>query len=191
MSQFQDEILIRAMQVEDLDQVQEVDRRSFIAPWPASAYRYELYENPNSSLWVAEVHDPEGHPRVVGVIVLWLIVGEAHIASLAVDPDYRARGIGGRLLVAALQEAVQQGMETATLEVRANNQVAQNLYRRFHFQVAGRRTRYYRDNNEDALIMTIEGLGRSYAQWLSSGAWNSRAAKSGDKGPEGNGKPEG
>jgi ribosomal-protein-alanine N-acetyltransferase len=100
------------------------------------------------------------------MVVVWLIVDEAHIATLAVHPDYRGRRIARRLVKVALKEAILRGMNQATLEVRANNLAAQNLYRQLGFEIVGNRPRYYRDNNEDALIMTVSGLGQSYLDWL-------------------------
>jgi ribosomal-protein-alanine N-acetyltransferase len=156
------------MSAGDLDQVQAIDQLSFSLPWPASAFRYELMDNPNSLLWVAESANP--YPRILGMVVIWLILDEAHIATIAVHPDYRGHGIGARLLLIALLEAIQNGASTATLEVRNGNFNAQELYRRFRFEIAGRRPRYYRDNNEDALLMTVD-LNRPYMEWLERGGW--------------------
>lgn len=152
------EIIIRPMRIEDLTLVHQIDCLSFSLPWPPNAFRYELLENKNSRLWVAEI---EAHDRVgvvVGAIVVWLVVDEAHIATLAVHPDYRRRGIATKLLRTALQECARLGMRSATLEVRAGNLEAQALYRRFGFDVVGRRRAYYQDNHEDALIMTVTPL---------------------------------
>lgn len=168
------EVEIRPMQLEDMEAAHQIDTRSFSLPWPARAYRYELVENPDSLLWVAEVNLPDTAPRVVGLIVLWMILDEAHIATIAVDPDFRGRDVAGRLLDKALETAYQKGMVLATLEVRQGNIAAQNLYRRFRFKIVGRRPRYYKDNNEDALIMTLEKLDAAYQQWLQSGAWHRR-----------------
>ena len=162
---------IRPMRLEDIEQVQAVDHLSFSMPWPASAYRYELKENPQSFLWVAEIPTPDEKWQIVGVIVVWLILDEAHIASIAVSPEHRGKGIGKQLLAGALKEAIQRAKRVATLEVRAHNFSAQNLYRRFNFEVVGRRPRYYRDNNEDALIMTLKNLDSRYLHWLESEAW--------------------
>lgn len=147
---------IRLMREDDLDHVVAIDRMSFSLPWPENSYRYELFENKNSRLWVAELTDLAGVVKVVGAVVVWLIIDEAHIATLAVHPDYRRMGIGQRLLVEVLKDARQMGMVTTTLEVRLGNQAAQELYRKFGFQIVGHRPRYYRDNHEDALIMTVE-----------------------------------
>jgi ribosomal-protein-alanine N-acetyltransferase len=111
---------------------------------------------------VAEIVDTNRELEVVGVIVIWLIQDEAHIATLAVDPYYRGKGIGRKLVAEAMSEAVRQGANTATLEVRASNETARALYRDFGFQVAGRRLRYYQDNGEDAIIMTVNNLGEAY-----------------------------
>lgn len=146
------------MRIEDLAAVHQIDCLSFSLPWPANAFRYELLENPNSRLWVAEIERDDGTGVVVGAIVVWLVVDEAHIATLAVHPDYRRHGIATQLLRTALRECARLGMRTATLEVRASNLAAQALYHKFGFEVVGRRRGYYQDNQEDALIMTLSDL---------------------------------
>ena len=171
-------ITIRPMQPQDMQQVVAVDQASFSLPWPATAYHYELYDHPLSFLLVAEAQAPDSSsaPSIVGVVVVWLILGEAHIATIAVHPDYRGQGIARKLIAAALKDAIQKESYEATLEVRAQNFIAQKLYLRFGFQIVGRRPRYYRDNNEDALIMTVYKLGPAYLEWLESSAWNTDGA---------------
>jgi ribosomal-protein-alanine N-acetyltransferase len=166
-----DMILIRPMKIEDLEAVQAIDRVSFSMPWPASAYKYELNENPLSMLWVAEENPFHGGAGIVGLIVVWFIVDEAHIATLAVHPDYRGKGYSKALLATALSTAIRKGYTKATLEVRAKNFVAQRLYREFGFEIVGQRPRYYRDNNEDAIIMTVTNLDRVYLDWLENKSW--------------------
>ena len=176
------EILIRPMRLDDLEQVQAIDRVSFSMPWPPSSYRYELKENHFSFLYVAETHLHAGRPRVVGMIVVWMIMDEAHIATLAVLPEYRQRGISQRLLTAALKESIRRGARLATLDVRAQNKIAQTLYRRFRFIVVGRRPRYYQDNHEDALLMTVDlqqisEQGLTYLEWLTKSQSSKDRAK--------------
>jgi ribosomal-protein-alanine N-acetyltransferase len=167
------------MRAEDLNQAVLLDCMSFSLPWPPSAYLHEL-NNTGGKVWVAEqvleapleyhspfpvpVADfvqPAGAQAVVGVIVVWLIVDEAHIATLAVHPELRRQGIAKKLLCVALNDAAKDGMLSALLEVRAGNEAAQDLYRKFGFDVVGRRTRYYQDNYEDALLMTLANLSVS------------------------------
>jgi ribosomal-protein-alanine N-acetyltransferase len=81
------------------------------------------------------------------------VLPDAHVTTLAVDPAWHRRAIGTRLLVALARAAVTTGATALTLEVRASNQAAQELYRRFGFAPAGVRKAYYADTGEDALIM--------------------------------------
>ena len=156
------EVLIRPMQATDIEAVTAIDRISFSLPWPERAYQYELNDNPASLLWVAEINPSEGERRVAGLVVAWLILDEAHIATLAVHPDFRRNGIGESLLLTVLEDAFLKGASQAMLEVRASNSAAINLYRRFGFEIAGRRLSYYRDNNEDAVLMNLGLLDQAY-----------------------------
>ncbi len=155
-------ITIRPMVADDLERVHEIDVLSFSAPWPLSSYRFELFENPAGRLWVADAHLSENSKLVVGMIIVWLLVDETHIASIAVHPDYREQGIARKLLITALRSSYAWGARMATLEVRVSNLAAQSLYRDFGFEVVGRRPRYYIDNNEDALIMSLNDMDEEY-----------------------------
>ena len=146
------------MTLEDLQKVHEIDVLSFTLPWSERSFRFELTGNPSSRLWVAEVQELGGQPALAGMIVIWLIVDEAHIGTFAVHPDYRRRGVGRRLLAEALLNAQAEGAMSALLEVRRGNLGAQVLYREFGFEITGVRPGYYRDNNEDALLLTLSNL---------------------------------
>ncbi len=98
------------------------------------------------------------------MLVLWLIVDEAHIATIATHPNYRRQGIGERLLVEALTSARAEGAKRAFLEVREGNAAAQSMYLKYGFEVTGLRPKYYRDNGENALLMTRENLNALEAE---------------------------
>jgi ribosomal-protein-alanine N-acetyltransferase len=157
---------VRPMGIQDLEQVLAIENLSFSLPWPASAYQYELNQNPLSLLWVAEASLLNSQTRIVGMIVVWMIVDEAHIATLAVHPEHRRMSVARKLLTTALIETTHRGMRAATLEVRASNLAAQHLYSGFRFRIVGRRPRYYHDNYEDAFIMTLNELDETYLSWL-------------------------
>lgn len=146
-------LFIRKMTLADLEQVVAIDQASFSLPWPARSFQFELTDNVASRSWVAELDG-----RIVGMIVLWLIVDEAHIATIATHPDFRQQGIGKKLLIHALGSVKAEGAQRAFLEVRAANTLAQEMYRKFGFVVDGRRPRYYKDNNEDAILMSLNKL---------------------------------
>ena len=146
-------LIIRRMTVEDIPAVVELDKLSFSLPWPESSFRFELRENPASRCWVADVDG-----RIAGAIVAWLLVDEAHIATIATHPDFRRQGIAKKLLTHALRTMIGEGALSSVLEVRESNITAQEIYRKFGYQESGRRKRYYKDNDEDAILMTLESF---------------------------------
>jgi ribosomal-protein-alanine N-acetyltransferase len=169
-------VIVAPMELGDIPQVTEIDRLSFPTPWNAASYRYELTENkaahfivalapglePKSG-WIAKLlRQPPARP-VVGYAGYWLVVDEAHIGTIAAHPQWRGKGIGELLLVSLLRGALDRGALDARLEVRAGNAVAQSLYRKYGFGEVGRRKHYYRDNGEDAVLMSarLEGAVRA------------------------------
>jgi ribosomal-protein-alanine N-acetyltransferase len=150
------ELTIRAMTLDDIDAVCRIDRASFPTPWPERSYRFELTRNPAAQLLVADRNG--GSDGVVGYVGMWFIVDEAHISTLAVDPGCRGMGFGARLLADALTFAAGRGVRKTTLEVRVSNHAAIQLYRKFGFEIVGRRKAYYRSNQEDAHIMALNSM---------------------------------
>ena len=144
---------IESMTFDDIPAVHRIERASFSVPWPDDAYRNELATNRMASYIVARTDD-----AIVGFAGLWVMVDEAHVTTFAVDPRWRRRGIGERLLLALLDVAVARRAREATLEVRLSNMPARRLYEKYGFRPVGIRPRYYSDNGEDALIMTTDAL---------------------------------
>ena len=146
-------MIIRKMTLDDIDQIIAIDRVSFSLPWPERSFRFDLTDNPASRCWVAEIDG-----KVVGMVVAWLIVDEVHVATIATHPDFRRRGVAKKLLAHTLQHLKEEGAQSSFLEVRASNFAAQEMYRKFGYEKSGVRPRYYKDNDEDALLMTLESL---------------------------------
>ena len=144
---------VEPMTLDDLPAVHAIERASFAVPWPDDAYRNEIRTNRLASYVVARLGD-----EVVGFAGIWVMVDEAHVTTFAVDPRYRRRGVGERLLLALLDLSVSRLAREATLEVRLSNIPARRLYEKYGFRPVGIRPRYYSDNGEDALIMTTEAL---------------------------------
>jgi ribosomal-protein-alanine N-acetyltransferase len=162
------------MRIEHIPSVMEIEREAFPLPWPENAYRYEVTQNEMAFYYVLCPEEPAAWPDksprhrlryltnppksptdvVLAYGGFWLMVDEAHISTLAVRRDLRQRGLGQLLLIALLEEAERIGAVLATLEVRVSNSAARALYTRYGFEQVGRRKAYYRDNGEDALIMT-------------------------------------
>lgn len=147
-------LTIRQMMVEDLSAVIAIDQMSFSLPWPANTFRYEVTENRAARCLVAETDDK----KIAAMIVSWIVADELHIATFATHMSFRRQGIGTQLLSEALSDARRRGARRAFLEVRQSNAAAQDMYKKFGFEVTGRRPKYYRDNAEDAILMTLEEL---------------------------------
>ena len=146
-------MIIRKMTMDDIEQVIAIDRVSFSLPWPERSFRFELTDNPASRCWVAEMDG-----KLVGMIVAWLIADEVHVATIATHPDFRRQGIARKLLSHTLRQLREEGAQSSFLEVRASNFAAQEMYRKFGYEESGLRPRYYRDNDEDAILMALESL---------------------------------
>jgi len=143
---------------DDLHQVAGLDTLSFADPWPQGSFEYELKASNYSLCLVAEdPHGPEGQ-TIVGALVIWLVVDEAHIATIAVHPGYRHRGIGRRLLAEGLLQAAERGAEKSQLEVRSGNTEALHLYYGFGYKAVGLRPNYYQAEHEDALLLDLDHL---------------------------------
>jgi ribosomal-protein-alanine N-acetyltransferase len=148
-------LVIRRMKIADAPAAHAIDVSSFTLPWPERSLRFEIRDNPAARCWAAEL---EG--CLVGMLVLWVIVDEAHIATIATRPDFRQQGVAKKLLTEALDSAYHEGARSVFLEVRAGNKAAREMYHKFGFEVVGRRERYYKDNHEDAVLMKLEYLDK-------------------------------
>lgn len=151
---------VRIMQQEDALQMAEIAMDAFPTAQPPTNYQRE-FRNPLAHYIVVfdtTVGDESPVQYMVGYGGFWLMAGEAHIVDIAVRQTYRRRGLGELLLVCLLDLAVALNSLKATLEVRASNAPAIALYEKYGFVLEGRRRRYYLDNNEDALIMTVPDL---------------------------------
>ena len=139
----------------DIPALVDLDQRSLGGLWSAPTYGREI-DSPNSCLRILTSPAP-AHYRIIALGCYWVILEEAHLTLLAVDPAYQQRGLGQWLLIHLLMDARQRGLERATLEVRCSNQVAILLYQGLGFQVLGQRQRYYADG-EGALILWHKSL---------------------------------
>jgi len=169
------------MSADDIDQIADIERESFSAQWPQTAYRRELQnkmaryfviaEQPSDArddgrsagsagIWstlrriVGGEDAPIAGEQVLGFIGVWLMAGEAHVVTVAVRERCRRMGIAERLLITIIEMAMEYEQEVVTLEVRKSNDAAQELYLKYGFDRVGLRVKYYTDNNEDAVIMT-------------------------------------
>jgi len=102
------------------------------------------------------------HPDgLQGYVIARAVAGEAEILNLAVAPEVRGRGLGGRLLDAMLDLLRRAKVREVFLEVRRGNAPAQALYASRGFEVVGQRANYYRHPVEDAIVLRLALEGQA------------------------------
>lgn len=148
------EYVLRPMVMDDIPQVVEIEKKSFPTPWSPYAFTCELCDN-EFAYYLVLVHQDEP-ATVFGYGGMWVIIDEAHVTNIAINPTHRGRRLGEYLLNGLIALAKKKRVLRMTLEVRVSNNTAQRLYKRMSFKTAGIRPGYYVDTNEDALIMWKE-----------------------------------
>jgi ribosomal-protein-alanine N-acetyltransferase len=140
---------IRPATHRDVAAAAELERRCFSDPWSEAAIA-DSFGAPGMRGLVA-IHQDE----LQGYVIARAVAGEAEILNLAVAPDARGQGLGGRLLDAMLDLLRRSAVGEVFLEVRRGNAAANALYLSRGFQVVGRRANYYRHPVEDAIVLRL------------------------------------
>lgn len=146
------EAVLRPLRADDVDRVLELEETLFgLGAWTRGMYEGELTAPARSYVAVEES----------GVLVGYAgasLGEESHIMTVGVAPESRRRGYASRMLADLMATARRQGATSMILEVRADDQGAQQLYRRFGFEQIGVRAGYYQLEGADAVVMRAELL---------------------------------
>jgi ribosomal-protein-alanine N-acetyltransferase len=140
------------------DSILEIEKGSFISPWSRDGFLQEV-RNPISHLWVVTEEDGAAG----GYICFWMFDREIQLINIAVHPEKRRKGLGNHLLGEMIRAGTARGMEQIWLEVRTSNMTAIKIYEKLGFVAVGRRPMYYRDTNEDAIVMSLNLLDKQSA----------------------------
>jgi len=175
-------IVLREMTQADLPNVREIEKRAYADAWPATTFEAELrnafatyivavefapeeplepaFEVRPTSWPLRWLAPPKEQPRgrLLGFCGMWFHVDQLHIVTIATDPAREGEGIGQRLLLDAFERGIEAELRNVALEVRPSNARARALYERFGFREQGRSRGYYKNNNEDAIIMLTDDL---------------------------------
>lgn len=148
---------LRRMRLDDLPAVMAIDRAAFPTPWCEAHFRNEIDDDARRSYpLVAEQRGKP--PRIGGFMIIWHVVTEMHLLSIAVHPHLRGQGIGSAMLKTLVAFSREHGAKEIQLEVRVSNVRAQALYERLGFRQVAVRRKYYGDTQEDGLLMTLRPL---------------------------------
>lgn len=131
-----------------IDEIMAIELEAYAEPWTRAMFQEEM-RNKQSRFYVALEGD-----ALVGYGGFWLVANEAHITSVTIRDMYRGRGFGRQLAEYILERAIEESACLATLEVRASNTRALNLYKSLGFRPVGLRKAYYPKSDEDAIVMT-------------------------------------
>lgn len=142
-------IEITGLSESNVEEVAFVEKACFSTPWSKEAFLKDI-KNLDAVYFCLEEDC-----RVIGYIGMWNILGEGNITNIAVLPEQRGKGYGKKLLCEMLRYGKAHGLSFLTLEVRASNEIAINLYQSCGFLEVGRRKRYY-EGKEDAILMTYD-----------------------------------
>ncbi len=121
------------------------------AHWSIEQYEALFRASGQIALIVQEETQQE-KAQVRGFIIARAIGVEWEIENIALAGPARRRGLGTRLLGEFLDLARAQGAEAVFLEVRESNRAARALYEKWSFMRSGRRQKYYKDPEEDAIL---------------------------------------
>lgn len=151
---------VRPLGPSDIHAVVAIETEANPSPWLAgdfSAFLHGPVSDPdqgasggNRQAWVY------ADPEVRGFLCAVGVAEEAELQSVAVEKARWGGGVGSSLMESFLSWAKAGGYRTLHLEVREGNARALDFYRRWGFAAVGRRPRYYRDNGEDAILMSLE-----------------------------------
>ena len=139
--------MIRWMKADDTECAAEISEKCLEESWNAKSFQESL-DQEYTLMAVAEKAD-----QIVGYIVIYLAGDQAELESVAVVKEARRSQTASRLLAFAFEEAYRRGVRNMTLEVRESNAAARKLYEKFHFEMIGKRKRFYQNPQEDALIL--------------------------------------
>lgn len=145
-------VRIRPMESRDLEAVADLEQASFTVPW-SECLVADCLESRFDKVWVLEADGV-----IKGYCNMRVIAGEGELMRIAVSPDARGRGYARDLMETLVSHARKNGIHAVTLEVRASNLAAVNLYKSYGFEIQAVRKSYYTHPTEDALIMWNRAL---------------------------------
>ena len=138
----------------DLPRLMEIERAGFRHPWSEQLLRNELRNAWSVTLAAVDGEGPL--ERMLGYVIFWVVHDEIHVLNVATAPEVRRRGVGRALLDRAAEHGRRKACRLVTLEVRRSNLAALALYGSLGYRQVGVRPRYYAEENEDAIVMTLE-----------------------------------
>lgn len=141
------DIVVRRMDINDVSEVTNIEQECFSLPWSENSFRDSL-EKPYAIFYVAETNN-----QIIGYVGVYQMTDECDITNVAVSSKYRRKGVGRKLLEAVEEYAINNSIQSITLEVRESNYSAIKLYEIMKYENVGIRKNFYEKPTENAIIM--------------------------------------
>jgi ribosomal-protein-alanine N-acetyltransferase len=141
------DFIIRKMVPQDIEAIMAIEKEAFSMPWSKESYLAEM-KNQFACYLICDVGG-----QIAGYGGIWIVFEEAHITNIAVNAEFRRRGIGSAIMLELEKKAREKKAVRILLEVRPSNDPALKTYKKLGYMPSNVRKEYYSDNGEDALIM--------------------------------------
>ncbi len=138
---------IRRMEFSDLKDVLRLEKEIFSDAWNEAMFSEEITKHDAFVLYSGN--------EIVGYICGWLLYEEYNITNVAIDPEFQKMGLGTKLVKFVIEYVAEKKCPIIFLEVRESNYAAINLYEKNGFSIVGKRKKYYKNPEEDALLMVL------------------------------------
>jgi ribosomal-protein-alanine N-acetyltransferase len=150
-----EKIKIARARVIDIKKIIEIEELSYRDPWPREVFMIDYVFNSSSRYYVVKIVN-----KIVAFMGIWVEERKLHIINIAVHPEYRNKGIAKALLNSSIDYANKNRLKEIYLEVRKSNNVAQNLYKQFDFEIVEDLQKYYQDGEDGYRMIKIIELNR-------------------------------
>lgn len=145
------EVVIDLMTKTDIPEIMKIEKEAFTSPWTEGMFVNELAAPHSQCLVARAIQNKES--MIAGYLIFWIVADEAHLHNLAVRKEFRRQGLAKNFLMVMKEISFGVGVKAQTLEVRESNIKAISLYQKCGYVIKGKRSLYYTDTREDALIM--------------------------------------
>jgi ribosomal-protein-alanine N-acetyltransferase len=142
--------MISSLSTADLPRAWQIEKRAHAFPWSEKTFA----SNQGDRYFNLKL---ETENEIAAFAITQVVLDEATLFNIAVDPAFQRRGLGRSLLEHLIDELEKRGVITLWLEVRASNVAAIALYESLGFNEATIRKNYYptAEGREDAIIMAL------------------------------------
>lgn len=147
-----DSLTIRRADSCDAEDIAAISAKCFDEAWTADGLRKDI-GNDKVSFYLAAEHTGS----MIGYMGSWMILEEAHVITVGVDPEFRNRKVASTMMLCFFREAVRRGVHWSTLEVDEDNLSAIRLYEKFGYKTVSVRKNYYGEGR-DGLLMWLGGM---------------------------------